>query len=127
MPTIFSKIIAGEIPSYKVYEDENFFAFLDIHPRAKGHVLLVPKKEYRWVWDVTNFGEYTEVAKKIALAQIKAFSPLTISMYTYGMDVDHAHIHLIPLYSEHQGLHEEHNFSSEEMQQIADSIKNALQ
>ena len=64
---IFCKIVAGELPSYKVYEDANFLAFLDIYPRTKGHTLVIPKKHYQWVYDVPEFGKYWEIAKKIAL------------------------------------------------------------
>ena len=65
---IFCKIIKGDIPSHKVYEDENYFAFLDIRPLNPGHTLVIPKKHYRWVWDVENIGEYYEITSKIANA-----------------------------------------------------------
>ena len=70
---IFCKIVAGELPAYKVYEDQDTMAFLDINPTAFGHTLVIPKKHFRYVWDVPNAGEYFEVVKKVALAQRKAF------------------------------------------------------
>lgn len=93
---IFCKIAKGEIPSEKVYEDENFFAFLDINPREAGHVQVIPKKHYRWVWDVPNVGEYFEVARKIALAQKKAFKTDMVRSQVYGNEVPHAHIWVWP-------------------------------
>ncbi|MCX6705850.1 MAG: HIT domain-containing protein, partial [Candidatus Woesebacteria bacterium] len=69
---IFCKIVKGEIPCYKVYEDNNFLAFLDIKPLTRGNSLLISKKHYRWVYDVPDFGSYWEAAKKVALATIKA-------------------------------------------------------
>ena len=93
---IFCKIVKGEIPSVKIYEDENFLAFLDIHPVGRGHTQVIPKKHYRWVWDVPNAGEYFEVAKKIALAQKKAFGIEMIRSQVYGEEVAHAHIWVWP-------------------------------
>ncbi len=93
---IFCKIVAGEIPSYKVYEDENFLAFLDIHPQSPGHIQVIPKKHYRWVWDVENVGEYFEVARKIAKAQMKAFDTDWILSKIVGDEVEHAHIWVFP-------------------------------
>ncbi len=93
---IFCKIIEGVIPNTKVYEDENFIAFLDIHPLAPGHVQVIPKKHYRWVWDVPNAGEYFEVVKKIALAQKKAFGADIVRSQIYGEEVEHAHIWIWP-------------------------------
>jgi len=93
---IFCKIVKGEVPSHKVYEDANFLAFLDIRPQSPGHTLVIPKEHYRWVWDVPNAGEYFEVTKKIALAQKKAFSVEQIVSKIVGEEVSHAHIWLIP-------------------------------
>jgi histidine triad (HIT) family protein len=93
---IFCKIAKGEIPCTQIYEDENFLAFLDIHPLASGHTQIIPKKHYRWVWDVPNAGEYFEVARKIALAQKKAFGADTIRSQIYGDEVPHAHIWVWP-------------------------------
>ena len=94
---IFCKIIKGEIPCYKVYEDDQFLGFLDIHPIAKGHILLLPKIHYRWTYDIPNFGEYFEVAKKnLGLASQKAVNYNTISFFTFGFDVPHAHLWIVP-------------------------------
>lgn len=93
---IFCKIVAGEIPSHKVYEDEDFIAFLDIHPQSPGHAQVIPKKHYRWVWDVPNAGAYFEVAKKVALAQRKAFNTDWILSKIVGDEVPHAHIWVFP-------------------------------
>lgn len=93
---IFCKIVAGEIPAYKVYEDENFLAFLDINPRSPGHVQVIPKDHVRWVWDVPNAGEYFEVAKKVAMAQRQAFNTESIWSRVVGDEVPHAHIWIFP-------------------------------
>ena len=93
---IFCKIVKGEIPSHKVYEDENFLAFLDINPQSPGHTQVIPKKHYRWVWDVPNAGVYFEVVKKIALAQKKAFDTDFILSKIVGDEVEHAHIWVFP-------------------------------
>ncbi len=93
---IFCKIAAGEIPSHKVYENDDFVAFLDINPRGVGHVQVIPKNHHRWVWDVPNIGEYFEVVRKIALAQKKAFNTDFVTSKIVGDEVHHAHIWLIP-------------------------------
>jgi histidine triad (HIT) family protein len=93
---IFCKIINGEIPSHKVYEDDNFFAFLDINPQSPGHVQVIPKEHFRWVWDVPNAGAYFEVVKKIALAQRKAFDTDWILSKIVGDEIEHAHIWVYP-------------------------------
>ena len=93
---IFCKIVRGEIPSYKVYEDNDFYAFLDINPLAPGHVQVIPKKHYQWVWDTPNVGEYFEVVKKIAVAQKKAFGIEMIRSKVEGEEVPHAHIWVWP-------------------------------
>lgn len=100
---IFCKIVKGEIPAHKVYEDENFFAFLDINPRSPGHTQIIPKKHYRWVWDIPNAGEYFEVAKKIAKAQRKAFRTESIWSRITGEEVSHAHIWIFPSEKEAKG------------------------
>ena len=93
---IFCKIIHKEIPAHVVYEDSDFLAFLDIHPQSPGHVQVIPKKHYRWVWDVPNIGEYFETVKKIALAQQKAFDTKFILSKIVGDEVEHAHIWVFP-------------------------------
>ena len=95
---IFCKIIKGEIPAHKVYEDDNFLAFLDIHPQAPGHVQVIPKQHYRWVWDVPQdlIGDYFKVAQKIAKAQMRAFDTDFILSKVVGDEVPHAHIWVFP-------------------------------
>jgi histidine triad (HIT) family protein len=96
MDCIFCKIIKGEIPSYKVYEDDNFLAFLDINPKSPGHTQVIPKTHYRWVWEVPNAGDYFEVVKNIAVAQQKAFETDFILSKIVGDEVPHAHIWVFP-------------------------------
>ena len=93
---IFCKIVNKEIPAYIVYEDDDFLAFLDIHPHTPGHVQVIPKKHCRWVWDLPNIGEYFEVVRKIALAQRKAFDTEWILSKIVGDEVPHAHIWVFP-------------------------------
>ncbi len=125
---IFCKIVKGEIPSYKVYEDANFMAFLDIRPLTKGNCLVIPKKHYHWVYEVPDFGEYFEVAKKVGLSAKKAFSAEWISFLTLGLEVPHAHIRVIPRYKKdlHGPLVDINTFekiSEDEMKEISDKIK----
>ncbi|HVU06554.1 MAG TPA: HIT domain-containing protein [Candidatus Paceibacterota bacterium] len=93
---IFCKIVAGTIPAHKVYEDPDFLGFLDINPLSPGHALVIPKKHYRWVWDVPNAGAYFEIARKIALAQKKAFDTDFVLSKIIGEEVPHAHIWIYP-------------------------------
>jgi len=93
---IFCKIVKGELPSYKVYEDKDFLGFLDIRPLNPGNILLIPKKHYRWVYDVSNFGEYWEAAKKIGLASMRAVGSHSVNFLTLGYEVPHAHIRIVP-------------------------------
>jgi histidine triad (HIT) family protein len=102
MATIFSRIIAGEIPCYKVAENDRYFAFLDINPLAKGHTLVVPKCEVDYLFDLDDdtLAGMTIFAKEVA-TKIKAFSGCTkVAMVVLGLEVPHAHIHLIPMNSE---------------------------
>jgi histidine triad (HIT) family protein len=93
---IFCKIVNKELPSYTVYEDSEFVAFLDIHPQSPGHVQVIPKEHHRWVWDVPHAGAYFEVVKKIAQAQQKAFDTDWILSKIVGDEVTHAHIWVFP-------------------------------
>lgn len=94
---IFCKIIKGEIPCYKVYEDNLFLAFLDINPVSFGHTLVIPKIHYRWVYDVVEFEKYWQIARKILLGiKNSSLKPDFITFLTMGNDVPHAHIHIIP-------------------------------
>jgi histidine triad (HIT) family protein len=92
---IFCKIVAGEIPSYKIYEDEKYLAFLDIFPWCEGHTLVIPKTHVRWVWDYPELGEYFEVVGRIAKhhRDVKGDG---VRSEIFGWDVPHAHIHLLP-------------------------------
>lgn len=84
------------MPAHIVYEDDNFLVFLDIHPQTPGHCQVIPKTHYRWVWDVKEIGEYFEVARKIALAQRKAFGTDWILSKVVGDEVEHAHVWVFP-------------------------------
>jgi histidine triad (HIT) family protein len=102
MATIFSKIAAGEIPSYKIAEDDRFFAFLDINPLVKGHTLVIPKKEVDYIFDVDDktLADMMIFAKRVALALEKVVSCKRVGIAVLGLEVPHAHIHLIPINSE---------------------------
>jgi histidine triad (HIT) family protein len=93
---IFCKIVNKEVPAEIVYEDSDFMAFLDINPLSPGHTLVIPKQHARWVWDVSNAGDYFEIAKKVALAQRKAFDTEFILSKVVGDEVHHAHIWIFP-------------------------------
>ena len=99
MPSIFSKIVKGEIPCYKIAEDEKFLAFLDINPLSKGHALVVPKEEIDYIFDLNDelYNEMFLFAKKVSKAIEKSVKCIRIGLVVYGLDVPHAHIHLIPL------------------------------
>ncbi|MCH5231304.1 MAG: HIT family protein [Muribaculaceae bacterium] len=124
--TIFSKIIAGEIPSYKVAEDEKFYAFLDINPIAWGHTLVVPKQEVDYIFDLDDqlLGEMAVFSKKVAKAIKEAIPCRKVGMAVLGLEVPHAHIHLVPLKNEGDMdfRHKVENPSPEKMQEIADLI-----
>lgn len=102
MASIFTKIINGEIPCYKVAENDKFFAFLDINPLQKGHTLVVPKKEEDYIFDIADgdLKEYICFAKKIAIAIKKAYPCEKVGMAVIGLEVRHAHIHLVPMQKE---------------------------
>jgi histidine triad (HIT) family protein len=99
MSTIFSRIIAGEIPSYRIYEDERYYAFLDINPLAKGHTLVIPKVETDYLFDLGDdlLGDMMVFAKKVALAIDKTMDCKRVGLAVLGLEVPHAHIHLIPI------------------------------
>lgn len=124
--TIFSRIIAGDIPSYKCAEDERFYAFLDINPVAKGHTLVVPKQEVDYLFDLDDdtLAAMTLFAKRVAKAIRQAFPCRKVGMAVLGLEVNHAHIHLIPLQSEGDMdfRKDKLQLPAEEMQAIADKI-----
>ena len=123
---IFSKIAAGEIPSYKCAENEKFYAFLDINPVAKGHTLVIPRREVDYIFDMDDdeLAEFELFAKQVAIALKKAFPCKKVAQVVLGLEVPHAHIHLIPMNSEGDVdfRKEKLHLPNEEMQQIADKI-----
>ena len=130
MASIFTRIINGEIPCYKIAEDENYFAFLDIFPLAKGHVLVVPKTEVDYIFNLDDkvLAGLIVFAKKVALAIEKAVPCSRVGVAVVGLEVPHAHIHLIPL-----NHIEDINFSrpklkleKEELERIAEAIRSKL-
>ena len=102
MATLFTRIIQGEIPSYKIHEDEKYYAFLDINPLTKGHTLVVPKQETDYIFDLDDktLAEMILFAKKIAQQIKEKINCKRVAMVVLGMEVPHAHIHLIPINSE---------------------------
>lgn len=126
MPSIFTKIINGEIPSYKIAEDENYYAFLDIFPIAKAHALVVPKHEtdYIFALDDNTLGGLMVFAKRVAKAIEKSVECKRIGVVVLGLEVPHAHIHLIPLNNEADVDFKKPKlqFSPEEFKQIAETI-----
>lgn len=130
MASIFSKIAKGEIPSYKIAETENCFAFLDISPIAKGHTLVIPKQEIDYIFDVEDdlLSELNIFAKKVAKAIQKAYPCPKVGLAVVGLEVPHAHIHLVPLNSvgDLDFKREKLEFSKEEFEEIANNIKSYL-
>ena len=130
MASIFSKIISDEIPAYKILENEYFLAFLDIFPLAKGHVLVIPKKETDYLFDIVS-DEYLELwkfAQQVAKAMDKVIDCKRIGIAVVGLEVPHAHIHLVPLnnVSDINFERSKLSFSEEEMYAVAQKIRKAL-
>jgi len=124
---IFCQIAAGKAPAYKVYEDEQFYGILDIFPRVKGHCLLIPKDHHRWVYDVPDFGAYWEAARTVATACQKAFNPEFVSFITHGLEVPHAHIHIMPRqHGESVFVPPTMNVTKEELEDSRDKILKAM-
>lgn len=127
MATIFSKIIAGDIPSYKVAEDERFYAFLDINPLAKGHTLVVPKREVDYIFDLDDeeLAAMQVFAKRVALAIQQAFPCKKVGQAVIGLEVPHAHIHLIPIQKESDMIfsHPKLQLTDDEFKAIAEAIR----
>lgn len=130
MPSIFSKIIAGEIPCHKIAETENCFAFLDIFPLAKGHTLVIPKREEDRYFDLSEaeLAELNAFSKKIALAIEKAIPCKRVGLAVIGLEVPHAHMHLIPLQSveDINFEREKLKLEPEELAEIASKIRAEL-
>lgn len=128
--TVFSKIIHGEIPCYKIAENEHFFAFLDIRPLSKGHTLVVPKIEVDYLFHLSDseLGDLMVFSKQIAIAMQQVFTCKRIGMVVMGLEVPHAHVHLIPINSESDMdfAHHKLQLSAEEMNSIAQAIRQAL-
>ena len=132
MATIFSRIASGEIPSYKVAENEDFYAFLDTAPLAKGHTLVIPRHvedDYIFNLDEKTYAGLTAFAREVAIAMKAAIECKRIGVAVLGMEVPHTHIHLVPLQSEADldFRKEKLSLSPEEMQAIADSIRTAYE
>lgn len=126
MASIFSRIVAGEIPSYKVAEDDRHYAFLDISPVAEGHTLVIPKREVDYIFDLTD-GEYADLqlfAKRVAESMKRVLPCKRIGVAVMGMEVPHAHIHLVPLNSEGDlnFFRDKLSLPAERMAEIAESI-----
>ena len=128
--TVFSKIVAGEIPSYKVAEDDRFYAFLDISPLQKGHTLCIPKREVDYIFDLSDeeLAGLHVFAKKVAVAIKKAIPCVKVGECVLGLEVPHAHIHLVPMQSETdmRFTNPHLQLSPEEMEQIAESIRKEM-
>lgn len=127
MATIFSRIVAGEIPCYKIAEDDRFFAFLDINPMTKGHTLVIPKTEEDYIFDLDDktLADLMLFAKKVALAIEKSVSCVRIGVAVIGLEVPHTHIHLIPINheSDMNFKNPKLKLSVEEMNEIAAEIR----
>ena len=125
--TIFTKIIKGEIPSYKVAEDDKNYAFLDINPLVKGHTLVIPRREVDYIFDMDDdeIARYQVFAKRVAKAVKAAFPCKKVAQVVLGLEVAHAHIHLIPLQSEQDAdfRREKLKLTPEEFQEIAAKIR----
>lgn len=130
MATIFSRIVAGEIPSYKVAENDKFYAFLDINPLVKGHTLVIPKQEVDYIFDLSDedLAEMQVFAKKVAAAIKSAFPCIKVGQAVIGLEVPHAHIHLIPIQKESDMLfsNPKLKLTAEEFKEIAEKIQAEL-
>ena len=130
MASIFSRIVAGEIPCHKVAENEEFFAFLDINPVAVGHTLVIPKKEIDYIFDIEDpmLGRMMAFAKRVARAQGAVIPCKRVGLAVMGLEVPHAHIHLIPIQKESDMLfsNPKLKLSDEEFKSIAQAINSSL-
>ena len=130
MADIFSKIAAGEIPSYKCAENDKFYAFLDINPLVKGHTLVIPRREVDYIFDMTDdeLAEMVVFAKKVAIAIKKAYPCVKVGVAVLGLEVAHAHIHLVPMNSEKDMIfsNPKLKLSEEEFQEISGIIYKAF-
>jgi histidine triad (HIT) family protein len=131
MDTIFTKIVKGEIPSYKVAEDENFYAFLDISPLKKGHTLVIPKKQVDYIFDLDDelYKGFFMFAKRVAKAVKKAYPCVKVGIAVIGLEVPHAHIHLVPMdeMGDLQFSNSKLQFTRDEFLEIASNIANFME
>ncbi len=131
MSSIFTKIIEGEIPSYKIAEDDKHFAFLDINPSAKGHTLCIPKKEVDYIFDLApeDLSALTLFSQKIAKAIDQALEPIRTGIIVEGLEVPHAHIHLIPIYKATQpfSLGKKVEVNEDDMMKLAQQISEKVE
>ena len=129
MASIFTKIINGEIPCYKIAEDDNFFAFFDINPNAKGHTLCIPKKEVNKIFDLDEelYNGLMAFSRKVAIALEKAVSCKRVGMAVIGLEVPHVHVHLIPL-NDMKEMTFKHkvNLSETEFEELASKVRSYL-
>lgn len=126
MESIFTKIIKGEIPAYKITEDENYLAFLDVNPNAKGHTLCIPKQEIDKIFDMDDelYLGLMKFSKKIATALEKTVPCKRVGIAVVGLEVPHAHVHLIPLnHMDEMRFHDKVSLSKEEFEALAKSIQ----
>ena len=125
--SIFSRIVAGEIPCYKVAEDENYFAFLDINPLAEGHTLVIPKREEDYIFNLEDeeLGELMKFAKKVAASLKANIECKRVAVVVLGLEVPHAHIHLVPINSENDvDFHREKlKLTPDEFEKIASDLR----
>jgi len=129
MSSIFTKIVNGEIPCYKIAEDENFLAFLDVNPNAKGHTLCIPKQEINKIFDVEDdlYLGLMAFSKKVAVALEKTVPCKRIGMAVIGLEVPHAHVHLIPLNEmDEMRFQNKVSLTKEEFEDLAKAIQNNL-
>ena len=131
MASIFSKIVTGEIPSYKILEDDRYYAFLDINPLARGHTLVIPKQETDYLFDVEDdlLGGMMVFAKKVARAMDRVMDCKRVGVAVLGLEVPHAHIHLVPINDLYdiEFSKPKLKLTPEEFQEIADAITGALE
>lgn len=129
MPTLFTKIINGEIPAYKIAEDERFLAFLDIRPNTKGHTLCIPKQEVNKIFDLDEdtYRDLMMFSRKVAKGLEEAVSCKRVGMAVVGLEVPHVHVHLIPLNSMgDMDFSNNQNLSDDEFKQVADDIRSRI-
>lgn len=125
---LFCQIVAGRKLCYKVYEDEKFLAFLDIYPAVSGHTLVIPKKHYQWIYNVPKFGLYWETVLKITEGIQKALKPEFVTYLTYGLQIPHAHIHILPRSANdsHEIAPKQKTANKKELEKAASLIKKSI-